>query len=234
MTNTIRERGFEKVSQEQWVKDLDKIEGNYDFFCDYDEISLPKRKTSHSAGYDVFSTLNFTLLPNESVKLPTGWKAYMLDDEKLVFHPRSGLGFNFFIRLANTTGIGDSDFYNNEGTEGHYWVKIRNEGNTPITIHIGDGIAQCIFEKFLLADGDNFTGNKRIGGLGSTEMKSPKYFYVEIIKKDESEYHWSNGFIGHVFLVKKDSKKLYKLVNSEQFINKQCCKRVEVSAWSPI
>ena len=65
-------------------------------------------------------------------------------------------------------------------------------------------------------------------------MKSPKYFYVEIIKKDESEYHWSNGFIGHVFLVKKDSKKLYKLVNSERFINKQCCKRVEVSAWSPI
>lgn len=168
----MKQRGFEKVSEKQWIKDLDNIQGNYDFHCEYSEIQLPIRRTSHAAGYDVLSTLNFTLLPNESIKIPTGWKAYMQEDEKLIFHPRSGLGFNFFVRLANTTGVGDSDFYNNEGTEGHYWVKIRNEGDKDLTIHIGDGIAQCIFEKFLLADGDAFEGEKRVGGLGSTDKKS--------------------------------------------------------------
>lgn len=166
-----RKRGFEVISRSQWEKDLDNIEGKFDKVCDYQEISIPIRKTAHSAGYDVASTLEFTLQPNQSIKIPTGFKAYMLEDEKLVFHPRSGLGFNFFIRLANTTGVGDSDFYNNKGTEGHYWVKIRNEGDKAITIHIGDGIAQCIFEKYLLADGDGFYGNERIGGLGSTDGK---------------------------------------------------------------
>jgi len=137
-------------------------------YCTYNGIKLPERATSHSAGYDVFSVWDFTLLPKESIKIPTGWKSYMLPDEKIVFHPRSGLGFKYFIRLANTTGVGDSDYYNNEGNEGHYWVKIRNEGSETVKIKVGDAIAQCIFEKYLLADGDTFEGRKRIGGLGST------------------------------------------------------------------
>ena len=163
----MRNRGFEKISLDQWEKDgVENV--LVDISYSYDEVRLPIRATSHSAGYDVFSVWNFTLLPNESIQIPTGWKAYMLEDEKLVFHPRSSLGFKYFIRLANTTAIGDSDYYNNEGNEGHYWIKIRNEGNKPVTIHRGDAVAQCIFEKYLLADGDDYNGEIRKGGLGST------------------------------------------------------------------
>lgn len=146
---------------------LDK-ETKKEIIDSYESIQLPKRATSHSAGYDVYSTKSFVLYPNEDIKLPTGWKSYMLEDEKLVFHPRSGLGFKYYLRLANTTGVGDSDYYENEGNEGHYWVKVRNEGEQELIISVGDAIAQCIFEKYLLADNDSFEGKKRIGGLGST------------------------------------------------------------------
>lgn len=177
----MRQRGFEVITFSQWLKDswamndeaYEKLDQKTqeEINKSYESIQLPRRATSQSAGYDVYSTKTFTLYPNEDIKLPTGWKSYMLQDEKLVFHPRSGLGFKYYLRLANTTGIGDSDYYNNEGNEGHYWVKIRNEGEKEVTIEIGDAIAQCIFEKYLLADNDSFEGNKRIGGFGSTSKK---------------------------------------------------------------
>ena len=36
----------------------------------------------------------------------------------------------------------------------------------------GEAIAQAIFQKYLLVDGDSFdNGDKRVGGLGSTTLK---------------------------------------------------------------
>jgi len=166
-----RVRGFEKVSYEQFKKDIvDEFyleDGEY-IKQIYDELNLPTRATAHSSGYDIESTLTFDLAPNEEIKLPTGFKSYMQMDEWLMIIPRSGLGFKYYTRLANTIGNGDSDFYNNEGNQGHYWVKIRNEGDKTLSIKRGDAIAQCLFQKYLIADDDNFKGNKRVGGLGST------------------------------------------------------------------
>ena len=102
---------------------------------------IPKRSTSRSAGYDFFSPFYFELLPGESIKIPTGIKAYMMKDEVLHIYPRSGLGFKYFLRPANLVAIIDSDYYNNEDTEGHIWVKVRNEGDT--TVEIKKGMAFC-------------------------------------------------------------------------------------------
>lgn len=154
-------RGFEHVSNRQWNKDV----GNE--ICPFPP--LPKRATAHSAGYDVYAPYAFTLEPNEEIKLPTGFKVYMKEDEFIMFVPRSGLGFKYYTRLANTLGIGDSDYYNNKGNEGHYWVKIRNEGNKTLSVKDHEAIAQAIFQKYLLVDGDNMEGEKRIGGFGSTD-----------------------------------------------------------------
>jgi dUTP pyrophosphatase len=165
-------RGFEIVSKEQWVKDSEKAyrsqAGTVEYCCSYDDLRLPHRKTSRSAGYDVISPFSFFLKPGDSVLIPTGFKAYMLTDEVLVFHVRSSHGFKNFIRLANTTGIGDSDYYDNPGNEGHYFVKLRNEGTDVFMIESGEAIAQCIFMEYLLADGDDYNGTERIGGIGST------------------------------------------------------------------
>jgi dUTP pyrophosphatase len=153
-------RGFEKISIEQWQKDTNEIS--------YSSIILPKRSTAKSAGYDIFSTIDFTLNPNEEIKIPTGIKSYMPENEFTMIIPRSGLGFKYYTRLANTIGIVDSDYYNNLGNEGHYWVKIRNEGSKELSIKSGEAIAQIIFQQYLLVDGDNFDGNERVGGFGST------------------------------------------------------------------
>jgi dUTP pyrophosphatase len=161
MVSQESKRGFEKISQEQWSEDA-----NNDC-CEYKDIKLPKRATSKSAGYDIFSTANLTLEMSEEALVPCGFKVYMQEDEVFKIFPRSGLGFKYFMRLANTIGIIDADYYNNVGNEGHCFVKIRNEGVRRLEIHIGDAIAQGIFSKFLKADNDETTA-VRSGGIGST------------------------------------------------------------------
>ena len=89
----------------------------------------------------------------------------------LLIFPRSGLGFKYFARLANTVGIVDRDYYNSLETEGHIYIKIRNEGSAPLSVQKGKSFAQGIFMNFLLADGDEFLGAERTGGFGSTDKK---------------------------------------------------------------
>lgn len=158
----MRQRGFEVISEEMFNKLF------YPFEIKYEELKLPKRATAKSAGYDVFSPVDILLEPSEEVKIPLGIKAYMLDDEALFAYPRSGHGFKYYIRLANTVGVVDADFYNNPDNEGNIWLKIRNEGNRNFAVKKGDAICQLIFQKYLLVDGDEFVGDKRIGGIGST------------------------------------------------------------------
>jgi dUTP pyrophosphatase len=196
-------RGFEKISQKQWEKDTkeQEIGENFDQIKSvilYDEIRLPERKTAYSAGYDIHSPISFTLKPGESIKIPTGIKAYMQYDEVLKFYPRSSQGFKYLVHLVNTVGLCDSDYHNNENNEGHIWVKLRNESGIvwlnnlldifetifsqinifsnirkmngkEYVVNINDGIAQAVFEKYYVIDGDDYgDGNLRTGGIGST------------------------------------------------------------------
>ncbi|MFC0903940.1 deoxyuridine 5'-triphosphate nucleotidohydrolase [Clostridium sp. MT-14] len=155
-------RGFEKISKEQFLKDFD------DLGVKYEEIKLPKRSTSKSAGYDCFSPINIALCPGEEIKLPTGIRSYMQDNEVLFALPRSGHGFKYYLRLANTEGVIDADYYDSDN-EGHIFVKLRNEGKKDLSINKGQGMCQLIFQKYLLADGDDFSGEQRNGGFGSTD-----------------------------------------------------------------
>lgn len=153
-------RGFELISKEQYIKDFD---------VDMDtKITLPKRATKLSAGYDCYAPADFYLEPGQDIKVPTGIKAYMQPGEVLMAFPRSGLGFKYYCRLANTVGIIDADYIRSDN-EGHIFVKLRNEGNKPMVIKQGEAMCQFIFMPFLLADGDNFeSGEERNGGFGST------------------------------------------------------------------
>ena len=153
-------RKFEKISEEQYEKDLKEI-------CSYEDIAIPTRSTKHSAGYDFKSPIEFVLNPGESKKVPTGIKASMNEDEFLAIFVRSSMGFKYNIRLCNQVGIVDSDYYNNTDNEGHIFRKIQNEGNEALTINKGDRFAQGIFMNFLITDDDMSFGD-RIGGFGST------------------------------------------------------------------
>lgn len=165
-------RRFEKITFLQFKKDIEYLNPIDDqASIMYEMFNLPKRSTAKSAGYDVEALYGFVLHPGEEILLPTGFKVEMHDDEMINFYPRSSHGFKFYIRLANTVGIGDADYFNNEGNEGHYWVKLRNEGTKTLTVEQGDKICQGIFAKYLLTDDDSFEGEERTGGFGSTDAK---------------------------------------------------------------
>jgi dUTP pyrophosphatase len=159
-------RGFEKISNERWILD------SYGHLHGDNTVALPTRKTIKSAGYDIPSTLPFSLEPDEEILIPLGFKVYMEEDDFFQIHPRSGSGFKFYVRLANTTGIVDSDYYNNPDNEGHCWCKLRNEGYKTWHVEFGEGIAQGIFSKYLTTDDDSqVVKTFRSGGFGSTDSK---------------------------------------------------------------
>lgn len=155
-------RKFEKISYEQFVKDV----------CDdrklYDNLKLPRRSTRASAGYDFESLLDFTLAPGEIKKVPLGIKVAMNSDETLFLLVRSSQGFKYNVRLCNQVGVFESDYYNNPDNEGHMWLRIQNEGNKDYVVHIGDKICQGVFFKFLTVDDEEEITTDRKGGIGST------------------------------------------------------------------
>ena len=107
------------------------------------------------------------LAPHAVTVVPTGLKAYMGDDEYLSVFIRSSLAFKKGLMLANSTGIVDSDYYNNPDNEGHIMIAYYNTGDTPYTVEKGDRIGQGIFMKYLTVDEDAASG-MRTGGIGST------------------------------------------------------------------
>ncbi len=135
------------------------------------DIHIPIRKTSHSAGYDVEAAEDI-ILPKyypgiKPTLIPTGLKAYMMEDECLILLNRSSGPKKGFL-MANSIGLVDSDYYGNEENDGHIYFAYFNCSDHDIEIKKGDVIGQCIFQKFLLTDKDISKG-KRKGGFGSTD-----------------------------------------------------------------
>lgn len=132
------------------------------------DISLPKRGTKYSAGYDIESCEDVVINPKEVVVVKTGVKAYMKDDEVLQIYPRSSLGFKKHLMLANTVGIIDSDYFENEKNDGHIMIGLYNYGNEVQTISKHERIAQGIFLKYLVCEDEEEINTIRKGGIGST------------------------------------------------------------------
>ena len=134
------------------------------------DINLPTRKTTESAGYDIECAEAVTLEPGQVVLVvlvPTGIKAFMAYDEYLAIHIRSSMAIKRHLALVNSTGIIDSDYYNNEDNEGHIMIALLNYGKETVSLEKGERVAQGIFSKYLITNDDDATG-VRTGGIGST------------------------------------------------------------------
>ena len=156
---------FEKVSKEQFFGSWELGENVSEV---YEDIKLPARATKGSAGYDFFAPVDFQLEPGETIKIPTGIRAWMEEGWVLKIYPRSGLGFKYRLQLNNTVGIIDSDYYNSDN-EGHIFIKITNDSNEGKTISVkkGEGFAQGIFLEYGITVDDEAEGIRN-GGFGST------------------------------------------------------------------
>ncbi len=162
---------FHKVSFQQFAKDWEDSFGAIsegEILQIYENIMLPRRATAGSAGYDFFSPVGFSLLPGETIKIPTGIRVEMEEDWVLKCYPRSGLGFKFRLQLNNTVGIIDSDYFYSDN-EGHIFSKITNDSNEGrnVEIEAGDGFMQGIFVEYGITVDDDATAIRN-GGFGST------------------------------------------------------------------
>lgn len=133
----------------------------------WSDIILPKRATAESAGYDFFVPFNFIIGPGEEPIIPTGIKVKLDPGYFLMIVPRSGLGFKYQLCLANTVGIIDGDYFNNQNNEGHIMVKLINRGDRECFIKRGKAFCQGIILPYGLTIDDNAT-QERVGGIGST------------------------------------------------------------------
>ena len=163
---------FYKVSYKQFK------EGMSDFNLEeteiqniYNEISLPKRATVGSAGYDFYTPIDVILKPGETIKIPTGIRCEMNPSWVLMLFPRSGLGFKFRLQLNNTVGVIDSDYFYSD-IEGHFFIKLTNDSNENKTLDVkkGEGIVQGIFLTYGIVEDDDVS-EIRNGGFGSTTKK---------------------------------------------------------------
>jgi len=153
--NMSRIRGFEVV-------DKDHLKT----FKNQKDVIIPLKGSKNSAGYDFFASEDFKIEPNEYYFFWTDIKSYMLDDEVLKIYPRAS-SMKKNIRLKNTVGIVDSDYYNNIKNNGNIGVSLHNFGKETMHFKKGEGLVQGIFEKYLESDNCN-TEEERKGGIGST------------------------------------------------------------------
>ena len=163
---------FEKVSPQQFAEGWRDVFGTYAGASHaYESLSLPRRATVGSAGYDFSLPFDLELAPGQTAKIPTGIRAAIQDGWVLLIYPRSGLGFKYRMQLNNTVGVIDSDYYNS-GNEGHIFIKITNDSNEGknLSLKAGDCFAQGIFTPFGITDDDDADG-VRDGGFGSTSGK---------------------------------------------------------------
>ena len=75
----------------------------------------------------------------------------------------------FVMHQSDSQGIIDADYYNNPDNEGHIMLPLINHGEKAVKIARGMRVAQGIFSRYLLVDGDKAgCGAGRGGGFGST------------------------------------------------------------------
>ena len=131
----------------------------------------PRRATAHSAGYDFFAPYPLCVPAHGELTVNTHVKAMMPENVVLMMYPRSGLGFKYGVRLANTVGVIDSDYYSDVPGKGVIKVKLCNPGDADINIEEGKAYCQGIFTVFFTTEDDDATGDRDGDGFGSTDNK---------------------------------------------------------------
>ena len=161
-----------------------------------EELSLPMRATAHAAGYDLYAA-ETKVIPSyrhlmrqwdlgdqgiyrlediaaytkatgiKPTLVSTGMKIKLADDEYLELSVRSSTPLKYWLILANSVGIIDSDYYNNPGNEGEIFLQFINLSPEDIEIKKGDCIGQGIIHKYYITEDDRAYGERQ-GGLGST------------------------------------------------------------------
>ena len=134
------------------------------------EYSLPEYADPGSAAMDLRAMIDeseITIQPGDTYLIPSGIAIHMFDPEvAALILPRSGMGHKQGLVLSNGTGLIDSSY------TGQLFIGAFNRSKSPITIKLGDRIAQLMFipihqARFSIVE--EFAATERgEGGFGST------------------------------------------------------------------
>lgn len=134
------------------------------------ELKLPERSTSFSAGYDFFNPEEVEIQAGQIKYVKTGVKSQFPEDRMLMLCNRSSNPKKKGLVLVNGVGIVDSDYYNNSDNEGEIAFAFMNITNQPVVLQPGEKLGQGIFIKFDMTEDDSISNphGARAGGFGST------------------------------------------------------------------
>ena len=156
----------------------------------HDDVVLPARATSGSAGYDLRAYLKsrsvrcsdgvqqvertateqenewgVTLDAGEMALLPLGFRTRLPQGIEAQIRPRSGQAFKHALTIPNAPGTVDADYAE------EWMVIVRNDAPVPRRIVHGERIAQAVFARHAaieLREGMVQRSTERSGGFGST------------------------------------------------------------------
>jgi dUTP pyrophosphatase len=103
------------------------------------DAQVPLKAEPGSAGYDIHSSVDLTISPNNRDCVPTGVSLEIDKQHYVRVAPRSGLSVKKSIDIG--AGVVDSSY------RGEVKVVVINNGNSPFEIKKGDRIAQLIIER---------------------------------------------------------------------------------------
>lgn len=156
----------------------------------HDDVVLPARATSGSAGFDVRAYLRartvqesdgvtrrqrpasqedgewgVSLAPGHMLLVPLGFRTQLPVSVEAQVRPRSGLAFKHALTIPNAPGTVDADYAE------EWMVIIRNDGPAIHRIVHGERIAQVVFAQLPsvgILEGAVLRSTERAGGFGST------------------------------------------------------------------
>jgi dUTP pyrophosphatase len=125
----------------------------------------PVRANDCAAGYDLYSSCDALIYPQERMLIKTGISIEIPEGYYGRIAPRSGLALKNGIDIM--AGVIDSDYRGDLGV-----IIYNTDKDKPFHIKIGDRIAQIVFEKYYNFDievSDEISETTRgDGGFGST------------------------------------------------------------------
>lgn len=133
------------------------------------DAKAPFKATEGAACFDLYSNDTIRIYPqrgqDKAYMVPTGIKLFIPKGYHVQIYVRSSIGLKTKLRLANGTGIIDSDY------TGEVMLLVENIGTVPFTINKGERIAQMMMvknEPCELLEVYKDTKDGSHGGFGST------------------------------------------------------------------
>lgn len=132
------------------------------------KISIPKRSTEMSAGYDFYMPCDVKIWPGQTITVLSDICVKLPQNTFLMCVVRSSIGIKKHLRLQNSVGIVDADFYGNENNFGNISIGLHNYGSEAVELKMGEKVIQGIIMQYNFFESEIKPIEKRKSGIGST------------------------------------------------------------------